>query len=131
VKGADGFAARLFIDQETHLPLMLTYHGPQVRMVTSTQRRRRPGRRRPGPSGRPDDRGGAGEAAREIEKMRQQPPELVEYSLFFGDWREADGITFPHTVQRATAGTTDEEWTFSRVRVNPKIDAKKFQRQSN
>ncbi len=34
VKNADGFAARLFIDKETHLPLMVTYQGPQGRVVT-------------------------------------------------------------------------------------------------
>ena len=27
VKNADNFAARLFIDQQTHLPLMVTYQG--------------------------------------------------------------------------------------------------------
>ena len=31
VKNADGFAARLFIDEKTHLPLMVTYKGPQPR----------------------------------------------------------------------------------------------------
>ena len=34
VKNADGFAARLFIDTQTHLPLMVTYQGPQARVVT-------------------------------------------------------------------------------------------------
>ena len=35
VKNADSFAARLFIDQQTHLPLMVTYKGPQPRMMTA------------------------------------------------------------------------------------------------
>ena len=35
VKNADDFAARLFIDQKTHLPLMVTYKGPQPRMMTT------------------------------------------------------------------------------------------------
>ena len=34
-KNADGFTARLFIDRETHLPLMVTYQGPQPRMITA------------------------------------------------------------------------------------------------
>jgi hypothetical protein len=34
VKNADSFAARLFIDEQTHLPLMVTYKGPQPRMIT-------------------------------------------------------------------------------------------------
>ena len=31
VKSADSFAARLFIDEQTHLPLMVTYKAPQPR----------------------------------------------------------------------------------------------------
>jgi hypothetical protein len=30
-------------------------------------------------------------------------------------------------LQRAMAGTTTEEWTIDKVKMNPKIDAKKFQ----
>src|SRR5260221_11427128 len=36
VKSADTFAARLFIDEQTHLPLMVTYKGPQPRMMTQS-----------------------------------------------------------------------------------------------
>jgi hypothetical protein len=133
VTGPDNFAARLFIDQETNLPLMLTYKAPQFRMQTM-----RPG---PGGAGGIQVQRQAGQTGREmsdeerekvreeIEKLRTQKPEMVEYSLFFGDWREADGIRFPHSIQRSVAGTTDEEWTLSRPRVNPKIDQKKFSAQ--
>ncbi|HSC29512.1 MAG TPA: hypothetical protein VLD67_19705, partial [Vicinamibacterales bacterium] len=34
VSGADGFAARLFIDQQTHLPLMVTYQASPPRVMT-------------------------------------------------------------------------------------------------
>ena len=34
VKSADNFAARLFIDEQTHLPLMVTYKAAQPRMMT-------------------------------------------------------------------------------------------------
>ena len=61
--------------------------------------------------------------------MARQPIRLptVEYSLFFDDWREIDGINFPHVIRRATKGTTEEEWTITKVKVNPKLDAKKFE----
>src|SRR5215207_5004344 len=39
VKSEGGTPIRIFFDQETHLPLMLTYEGPQPRMMV----RRRPG----------------------------------------------------------------------------------------
>lgn len=117
VKGSDGFEARLFVDQESHLPLMVTYKGPQMRMQTSRQN---------GGQMTEEDRQRMRE---ELEKLRTQPPQMAEYSIFFGDWREVDGIRFPHQVQRAVAGTTDEEWAISKVKVNAKIDPKKFEAQ--
>jgi hypothetical protein len=125
VSDADGFAVRLFVDQDTHLPLMLTYKGPQMRMMTTSMR---PGGAAAGAAqGRQMSEEEREKMREEIETMRAQAPEMVEYSLFFSDWRDADGIKFPHQVQRAVGGTTDEEWTFSKVRVNPKIDPGKFQ----
>ena len=52
---------------------------------------------------------------------------MVEYALFFEDWREVGGIKFPHKMRRAMGGTTNEEWTVGKVKVNPKIDPKKFE----
>jgi hypothetical protein len=131
-KNADGFAARLFIDRETHLPLMVKYQGPQPRMITAGGPGRGAGAR--GAQGgaerrepNDDERSTARETAdRELQDLRSQPPAMVEFTLYFDDWREVDGIRFPHKVRRASAGTTSEEWTVNRVRVNPKIDPKKF-----
>lgn len=107
VAGADGFAARLFVDQQTHLPLMVTYRAPQPRVVTSTARR--------------------GESPeRRIEDLERQPPPMVDNTLFFSDWRRVDGVMFPHAVSRASGGTPVEEWKITRVRVNPRIDPRKF-----
>jgi hypothetical protein len=135
-KNADGFAARLFIDQQTHLPLMLTYQGPQPRMITMGG----PGRGADGRQGAPG--GGQGRAMtppteeerkkmrEEVQKqmaaMEKEPPKMIEYTIYFDDWREEDGVKFPHTMRRASGGTTSEEWTITKVKVNPKIDAKKF-----
>lgn len=127
VKNADGFAARLFIDQATNLPLMLTYEAPQPRMITRTAT---------APAGGGVTvRSGGGQASaeerervmEEMKKLQSEPPTMVETTLFFGDWREVNGVKFPHSIQRASAGTTSEEWTITKVRVNPKIDAKKFE----
>ncbi|MBA3295615.1 MAG: hypothetical protein H0U19_01660 [Acidobacteria bacterium] len=114
VKDADGFAARLFIDQISKLPLMVTYQGRQPRMVTMTG---------PRPTtGAP----GAGQAEAEARKQAQQPAPMIEFSIFFEDWHEADGVNFPHKIRRASAGETNEEWTISKVKVNPKIDPNRF-----
>lgn len=116
----DGFSARVFIDRETHLPLMVTYKGPQPRVMTF------------GGSGPAGERRSGGtttreEAERHIQDTLKQPPPMVDVSLYFDDWREVDGIRFPHNLRRATGGTTGEEWTINKVRVNPKVDAKKFE----
>jgi hypothetical protein len=132
-KNADGFSARLFIDRETRLPLMVTYQGPQPRMMTVGG---------PPPGGAPGGavRGGPGPERREVseedrkraletaeKELRSQPPAMVEFSLFFDDWREVNGIKFPHKIRRASGGTTNEEWTVGKVKVNPKLDPKKFE----
>jgi hypothetical protein len=129
---ADGFAARLFIDEQTHLPLMVTYRGPQGRVVTA-------GGPRPGGGGAQgppqqtrqltdeERRNPAADAQRQEEEMLKQPPPMVDYTLYFDDWREVDGIKFPHRLRRAAAGATTEEWSINKVRVNPKIDPKKFE----
>lgn len=134
-KNADGFDARLFIDRETHLPLMVTYQGPQLRMITAGgPPQGGPGggvRVAPGAERREmteEERRKAREAAeKQLEELRAQPPALVEFTLFFDDWREVGGIQFPHRIRRASAGTTNEEWTVGKVKVNPKIDPKKFE----
>lgn len=143
VKADGGFDANLFIDQATNMPLMLTYQGPE--MVTRTVGGPpSAGGTPPPPPPPPDGRGGGAgpqrgmagggqaqmtqeEMQKQMEAIRNAPRKMVEYRIFFTDWKEVDGIQFPHMLQRAVAGTTTEEWTISKVKVNPKIDAKKFQ----
>jgi hypothetical protein len=107
VKSADSFAARLFIDQQTHLPLMVTYKGPQPRVMTRTGTDRE-------------------RIDKQVQEAQRQPPALADYTLFFDDWRDADGVKFPFKMRRAMGGETTEEWTVSKVKVNPKIDPRRF-----
>jgi hypothetical protein len=135
VKSGDTFAARLFIDEETHLPLMVTYKGPQPRMMSAGG-----GGRQVVPMG-----GGGGhtvtmtagmsdeekkkaqaEIDKQIQEMQKQPPVMIDYTVFFDDWRDADGVKFPFKMRRAMGSETTEEWTVSKVKVNPKIDPKRF-----
>jgi hypothetical protein len=127
VKDAGGFSARLFIDQNNYLPLMVTYQGRAPRIVTAGG----PGPRTQGQQGHTrelsdEDRKKAEAGAEKlIEQQAAQAP-TVEFTMFFDDWREVDGIRFPHVMRRATAGEVTEEWAISKVKVNQKIDAKKF-----
>ena len=116
VKDDDGFAARLFIDQNSKLPLMVTYKGRQGRVVTN----RTGGTRVTTTQGQPP------QLSDDIKAAISEPAPMVDFSLFFDDWREIDGINFPHGVRRASEGVTSEEWKINKVKVNPKLDAKKF-----
>jgi hypothetical protein len=130
--GGEGFVARVFVDEATHLPLMVTYQAPQPRIVTAG------GPRTGGPED--DGHGRANRPAtdeerkklredteKQVAELETQPQPLADYTLFFDDWRDVDGIKFPHRIRRAMSGVTNEEWTVSKVKVNPKIDPKKFE----
>jgi outer membrane lipoprotein-sorting protein len=132
-KNADGFAARLFVDMQSGLPLMVTYKAPQRQMVTSGGPRAVGGGNtivQSNTQGRQltdDERKKMQEdAQKQIEQLRNQPPVLVDYTIFFEDWRSVDGVRFPHKMRRAVGSDVTEEWTINKVRINPKIDAKKF-----
>lgn len=106
VKSRSGgsFAASLFLDKQTHRPLMLAYRGVAPRLFVQTQRIDRP------PStGLPRQDG-----------LPAPPPgDTVDIQLFLDDYREVDGILLPHHLTRAVAGETNEEWTIAGFRINP------------
>ena len=135
VKSADNFAARLFIDEQTHLPLMVTYKAAQPRMRTQGG----PGRQvaplgggnshtvtMSGSMTDEERKKAQADVEKQIQEMERQPPAMADYTLFFEDWRDADGVKFPHKMRRAMGPETTEEWTISKVKVNPKIDPKRF-----
>lgn len=137
IKDADGFAARLFIDQETNLPLMLTYQGPKRMVMTAgsggAMHGGAPGGRtvvQGRPATEEERKKADADMQKRIEDLRSQPPALVEYHLYFTDWATLDCIKFPRKIQRAVEGTTEEEWSVTKIKVNPKIDPDKFKVQS-
>jgi hypothetical protein len=50
----------------------------------------------------------------------------IDYRVYYGDFRDVDGMKFPFRLRRAIAGETIEETTFDRIRINAKIDPRKF-----
>jgi hypothetical protein len=114
VKPADGPAMRLFIDQSTHLPLMMTWQGPQPRIMM---------RRGPGPGGaRPDP----DQIRREMEA--QGPPPQVTFEMRFSEYKSVGGIKLPHLISRSAGGDTNEEWTISSYKVNSTFKAGTFEK---
>lgn len=108
VIGAGNFRARLFINSQTHLPIMLTWQAPV------------PPARGGGPS-----RGGA--PAPPGPPPPPAAPQLVEQRLYFADYREVDGLRLPFRLRRAAGADTTEETTFDRFRLNARIDPRRFE----
>lgn len=143
VKGPADFAAKLFIDQKSHLPLMLSWMAKEP-MVMNTSMGARPGG--PGGGGAQVMTFGGGGAAgggraggtpEEREKMmadlqaRMKEAEAkrktVEFRMFYGEYKSVDGVQLPHHFQQAIAGNPTTEVTIEKYKVNPKIDPKKFE----
>jgi hypothetical protein len=54
-------------------------------------------------------------------------PAPAEQRMYFADYREIDGLTLPFRIRRAVGADTVEETTFDRIRINAKIDPRKFE----
>jgi hypothetical protein len=118
--GRDNFAARLFLDKQTRLPLMLTYKTKGRRMAV----------------------GGGGTVSirphmskEEIEKMIKEqeakmgPPQEIEHQIRFSDFRKVSGLTLPHRItQTSEAGDMTEEWEITRYEINPQLKADTFKK---
>ena len=158
VKGEGGFAARLFIDSQTHLPLMLSWMDKEPLVMQMGG----PGGGAAGPGGgvtmggggavtmtmsgsggvtadakRSAQAGGASMSQEDRDKLmkdleaRRKDAEAklrtVEYRVFYADYKAVGGVQLPHRIQRSIDGKMTEEMVFDSIKVNPKIDAKKFQ----
>jgi hypothetical protein len=55
------------------------------------------------------------------------PPQGPEQRMYFGDYRDVNGLKLPFRLRRATGADTTEETTFDRFRTNAKVDDKKFE----
>ena len=118
--GPENFAARLFLDKETHLPLMLTYRAPKPRMITSMMQSS-------------DDKKKQEDHLKEAREKAAQDlatakPELVEMQLRFADYRKVGGLMLPHRITQGSDGEINEEWDIKSYELNPQFKADKFQK---
>jgi hypothetical protein len=150
VKNEAGQAVRIFIDQQTHMPLMLQYQEvrPRINMMGGPGG---PGGGRGGPGGGPGMRGPGGPPPEGAapppggdgqrpqgerpspEEMRKRmeampPPQPSTVALYLGDYKKVDGVMVPHRLTQAIEGKTVEEWTIEKVKVNPSIKADLFEK---
>lgn len=152
-KNEGGATVRMFVDQQTHLPLMLQYTEVRPRMMFDGGRGGRGGfgrggdggGRGPGGGGRggdpaaggppaggppPEGRGEPGQRPNPEEMRRRMeqmpPPAPSNVTLFLADYKKVDGVMLPHRLTQSVDGKPVEEWTIEKVKVNPALKADFF-----
>jgi hypothetical protein len=103
---------RLFLDQNTHMPLMITWQGAAPQLIAAA-------RGRGGRAGAPRDGGPRGDGPR-------PPREQATLQMTFGDYKTVNGVKLPHLVTRGVNDMTIEEWTIDSYRVNPSFKSDVF-----
>lgn len=51
---------------------------------------------------------------------------MIERRMYFSDFKKTDGLNLPYTLKRSVDGKPTEETVYAEIKVNPKIDARKF-----
>jgi hypothetical protein len=113
-KGPGGFAARLFLDQKTHYPLMVTYNGKRPRVITQTAM--------PGAPRKPEE---MEKRMKEMEAETAKQPD-VEFRIYLSDYREVNGVSFPHKMARSIENEVNEELEIKALKINPQFKPEKF-----
>jgi hypothetical protein len=124
-KEETGRTLRLFIDQDTKLPVMVQYQDPKPMVMINNGPGRGPGGPPPppGPGGAPRPQMSPEELEKLREEMRRNPPPLGTYALHLSDYKKVDGIMLPHKIETSLDGEPNEEWTIEKFKVNPSIKA--------
>ena len=150
VKGEGDFDVKLFVDQKTHLPLMLSWMAKEPLQMTMG-----PNRGGGGAPGATTSFGGGGGGGVQVvqggggggrgqqmtpEQMAQMQKDMadrmaeaektrkvVEYRMFYADYKTYEGVKLPTRIQRMIDGKPTEELTFDKIKLNAKIDPKTFE----
>jgi hypothetical protein len=127
-KDEAGRAVRLFVDQETHLPVMVQYQEVRPRMMMMGGPGGGGGRgAQDGPPPEGGQRPSEEEMRQRMEEMRKQgPPPPSAFAMHLSDYKRVDGVMLPHKVATSVEGEPSEEWTIEKFKVNPSIKADDF-----
>jgi hypothetical protein len=121
ITSATGPATRLFLDQVTHMPLMITWQGVAPQLIAVARGRGGPG----GPSGDGAQRGDGGQRG-----DGQAPPrgQQATLQMTLADYKAVNGVKLPHLITRGVNDMTIEEWTIKTYKVNPSFRSDVFTR---
>ena len=135
-KEETGRMLRIFIDQATHLPLMVQYQDPKPMVMINGGPGRGPGG--PGGPGGGAARGPGGpggpppvsqeEVQRRVAEMQRNPPQLGTFAMHLTDYKKVDGIMLPHKIETSLDGEPNEEWPIEKYKVNPAIKAETWEK---
>ena len=121
VTGPANFTARLLVQRDTHLPVMLMWQMPAAGPG------RGPGAPGAAPGASPAPPADA-PAASTPGRGGPAPAAQVEHRLYYADYRSVSGgIKWPFRIRHAVGGSTIEETTFDRIAINATIDPRKFE----
>lgn len=116
IAGPESFQMRLFIDQQTNLPLMASWRGLQApKPVMRTMRVE-------------------GHTPPDAKKLAEGPlpdmpkPKEVEFEMRLSDHTEYGSLRLPKLMTVSIDGTLAEEFELKSAKVNPKIKADKFRK---
>ena len=119
VSGPDNFSIRVFFDQKSHLPLLLSYRGPKPRVMTMT--------RQAGSAATADELKKAREEAEKKMHAEAPPvPEEVDFYIRLMDHKKVGGIVLPHKLTFLAESEVSEEFEISKYQLNPQFKADHF-----
>lgn len=138
VKAAGNFNLRYFVDRQTHLPIMVSWQVPATNVVMVIPGQAPPASPPPGTvivdappppaaAASKEEQDAYNQSVQALRKKTLSEAKPIENRVYYSDYRDVDGMKFPFRIRRAVAGQTIEETTFDRFKINPKIDAKKFE----
>lgn len=138
VKGPGAFTLRLFVNSDTHLPILASWTTPATNVVIKMPGDSPPENPAPGaiivtapplppPTAPKEEQEQYAKTIKELRQKTLATAKPIEQRLYYGDYRDiGSGIRFPFRLRRATAGETIEETNFDEFRINVRIDPRRF-----
>jgi hypothetical protein len=113
---ANAPVTRLFLDQTTHMPLMITWQGIAPQLVVAGR----------GRGGRGGQRAGGAEPGDPGARRGGGAREQATLQMTLGNYKAVNGVKLPHLITRGVNDMTIEEWTIDSYRLNPTFKADVF-----
>ncbi|MGH9897530.1 MAG: hypothetical protein ACRD4L_01590 [Pyrinomonadaceae bacterium] len=113
VKGSEGFALRIFLNKETHLPLMYSYKTlkPTITRVTIAT----------------DSSGKSKANSLPTPNFPERKEEYIDLNIQVFDYKSVNGIMLPHRfLTKPVDGSYTEELNVTKYQINPEFKADYF-----